>query len=251
MGFSRPDKRLPHALCGVAALCLLTIFAGGFFPLAAQDPATPVTEIAADKPSSLSVHPREYQQVGLKLVANQYNELRLDVGQAATRGIFIKAIVQLPGQPDSDPYISDNAESFLRIPILPGPQATSAALKITVLNSSKGNVAPVIVSMALSAEPVTLENTRQADALSVFGHAERLRRETGIVVRTVGMITTAKQAEAIVTEGKADMVALARAFLDNPHWGWHAAQALSADIARPVQYQRSAPKLWPGAALRG
>lgn len=177
MGFSRPDKRLPHALCGVAALCLLTIFAGGFFPLAAQDPATPVTEIAADKPSSLSVHPREYQQVGLKLVANQYNELRLDVGQAATRGIFIKAIVQLPGQPDSDPYISDNAESFLRIPILPGPQATSAALKITVLNSSKGNVAPVIVSMALSAEPVTLENTRQADALSVFGHAERLRRE--------------------------------------------------------------------------
>jgi hypothetical protein len=47
------------------------------------------------------------------------------------------------------------------------------------------------------------------------------------------------------------MVALARAFLDNPHWGWHAAQALSADVARPVQYQRSAPKLWPGAALRG
>ena len=81
--------------------------------------------------------------------------------------------------------------------------------------------------------------------------AERLRRETGIVVRTVGMITTAKQAEAIVTEGKADMVALARAFLDNPHWGWHAAQALSADVARPVQYLRSAPKLWPGAALRG
>ena len=76
--------------------------------------------------------------------------------------------------------------------------------------------------------------------------AERLRGETGIV----GMITTAKQAEAIVTEGKADMVALARAFLDNPHWGWHAAQALSADVARPVQYQRSAPKLWPGAASR-
>ena len=81
--------------------------------------------------------------------------------------------------------------------------------------------------------------------------AERLGRETGIVVRTVGMITTAKQAEAIVAEGTADMVALARAFLDNPHWGWHAAQALSAEVARPVQYLRSAPKLWPGAALRG
>jgi len=63
--------------------------------------------------------------------------------------------------------------------------------------------------------------------------------------------TCKSMTEAIVTEGKADMVALARAFLDNPHWGWHAAQALSADVARPVQYQRSAPKLWPGAALRG
>ena len=28
-------------------------------------------------------------------------------------------------------------------------------------------------------------------------------------------------------------MALARAFLDNPHWGWHAAQALSADVVRP------------------
>jgi 2,4-dienoyl-CoA reductase-like NADH-dependent reductase (Old Yellow Enzyme family) len=81
--------------------------------------------------------------------------------------------------------------------------------------------------------------------------AERLRREIGIVVRTVGMITTAKQAEAIVAEGNADMVALARAFLDNPHWAWHAAQALSAEVARPAQYLRSAPKLRSGAVLRG
>jgi 2,4-dienoyl-CoA reductase-like NADH-dependent reductase (Old Yellow Enzyme family) len=65
------------------------------------------------------------------------------------------------------------------------------------------------------------------------------------------MITNAEQAEGIIAEGKADMVALARAFLDNPHWGWHAAQALAADVARPPQYQRSAPSLWPGAALRG
>ena len=81
--------------------------------------------------------------------------------------------------------------------------------------------------------------------------AERVRREAGIATRTVGLIATPRQAEAIVAEGKADMVALARAMLDDPHWGWHAAQALSADVARPVQYLRSAPKLWPGAALRG
>ena len=81
--------------------------------------------------------------------------------------------------------------------------------------------------------------------------AERVRREAGIAVRAVGMITDAKQAEEIIADGKADMVAMARAFLDDPHWGWHAAQTLGAEVARPVQYARTAPKLWPGAALRG
>jgi 2,4-dienoyl-CoA reductase-like NADH-dependent reductase (Old Yellow Enzyme family) len=81
--------------------------------------------------------------------------------------------------------------------------------------------------------------------------AERVRRETGLAVRTVGMIVSAKQAEAVIVEGKADMIAMARAFLDDPHWGWHAAQELGADVGRPVQYARAAPKLWPGVALRG
>jgi 2,4-dienoyl-CoA reductase-like NADH-dependent reductase (Old Yellow Enzyme family) len=78
--------------------------------------------------------------------------------------------------------------------------------------------------------------------------AEQVRRETGIATRVVGLIATPRQAEALVAEGKADMVALARAMLHNPHWGWHAALDLGADVARPPQYQRTAPKLWPGAA---
>jgi 2,4-dienoyl-CoA reductase-like NADH-dependent reductase (Old Yellow Enzyme family) len=81
--------------------------------------------------------------------------------------------------------------------------------------------------------------------------AERVRREAAVPVRAVGMITNVKQAEEIIADGKADMVAMARAFLDDPHWGWHAAQTLGAEVARPVQYARTAPKLWPGAALRG
>lgn len=81
--------------------------------------------------------------------------------------------------------------------------------------------------------------------------AERVRRESGLPVRAVGMIVNAKQAEDIVGEGKADMVAMARAFLDDPHWGWHAAQTLGAEVPRPPQYARTAPKLWAGAALRG
>jgi len=59
-----------------------------------------------------------------------------------------------------------------------------------------------------------------------------------------------RDAEAIVAEGRADMVALARAFLDDPHWGWHAAQALGGEVTRPPQYQRVSPAVWPGSVLR-
>ena len=74
-------------------------------------------------------------------------------------------------------------------------------------------------------------------------------RATGIATRTVGLIVTAQQAETIVSEGKADMVALARAVLDDPHWPWHAARALGADIKRPNQYLRAASAFWPGATM--
>jgi 2,4-dienoyl-CoA reductase-like NADH-dependent reductase (Old Yellow Enzyme family) len=80
--------------------------------------------------------------------------------------------------------------------------------------------------------------------------AEKVRGEAGIATRVVGLIVTPRQAEAIVAEGKADMVALARAVLDDPHWGWHAARELGCDIKRPNQYLRSGPDLWPGVAMR-
>jgi NADPH2 dehydrogenase len=80
--------------------------------------------------------------------------------------------------------------------------------------------------------------------------AEKVRREAGIPTRAVGLIATPQQAETIVAEGKADMIALARAMLDDPRWGWHAAQALAGEVKRPPQYARAAPKLWPGAAYR-
>lgn len=77
--------------------------------------------------------------------------------------------------------------------------------------------------------------------------AERIKRESGLATMAVGMITTAGQAEAIVTEGRADMVALARVLLDDPHWGWHAAYALGAEITLPPQYRRAGLKAWTPA----
>jgi NADPH2 dehydrogenase len=80
------------------------------------------------------------------------------------------------------------------------------------------------------------------------GIAERVKREAGVPTRAVGLILDPQQAETIVASGKADMIALGRALLDDPHWGWHAAKALKAEVTRPPQYLRAGPKLWAPAA---
>jgi 2,4-dienoyl-CoA reductase-like NADH-dependent reductase (Old Yellow Enzyme family) len=69
--------------------------------------------------------------------------------------------------------------------------------------------------------------------------ASRVRRETGIVTRTVGAITEPSQAEDIVANGHADMVALARAFLADPRWVWRAAEELGAATFYPPPYERA------------
>jgi 2,4-dienoyl-CoA reductase-like NADH-dependent reductase (Old Yellow Enzyme family) len=80
--------------------------------------------------------------------------------------------------------------------------------------------------------------------------AARVKREAGIPTRTVGLIVKPEHAESIVTQGEADLVSMARCFLDDPHWGWHAAKALGVEVARPPQYQRVDPKLWAPAAAK-
>jgi NADPH2 dehydrogenase len=78
--------------------------------------------------------------------------------------------------------------------------------------------------------------------------AARVKKEASVVTRTVGMIIKPQQAEDIIANGQSDLVSMARCFLDDPHWGWHAAKALGAEVARPQQYQRAGPKLWAPAA---
>lgn len=60
-------------------------------------------------------------------------------------------------------------------------------------------------------------------------------------VIAVGLITDPAQAEAIVANGDADAVAIARAALYDPRWPWHAAAALGASVKAPPQYLRSEP----------
>ncbi|MDH4094955.1 MAG: NADH:flavin oxidoreductase/NADH oxidase [Betaproteobacteria bacterium] len=81
------------------------------------------------------------------------------------------------------------------------------------------------------------------------GFAETVKRGAGLPTMAVGLIVEPQQAEDIVASGRADMVALARGFLDNPRWVWHAAERFGAKHEYPPQYRRLHPDQWPGARL--
>ncbi|QIL74872.1 NADH:flavin oxidoreductase/NADH oxidase [Hymenobacter sp. HDW8] len=72
--------------------------------------------------------------------------------------------------------------------------------------------------------------------------AERIRQETGMPTGSVGIITTAQQAEEILASGQADLVLLAREFLRDPYFPLHAAKDLHVDLPWPVQYERAKRK---------
>ena len=69
----------------------------------------------------------------------------------------------------------------------------------------------------------------------------RANRESDVAVGTVGGVTTAEQADAIVRNERADLVLAARQFLRDPYFGLHAAADLEADLddVVPVQYRRA------------
>ncbi len=79
--------------------------------------------------------------------------------------------------------------------------------------------------------------------------AMAVREGADMPVAAVGMITEPEQAQAIVAEGKADLILLARAVLRDPYWPVRAAAALGrADAVKaPPQYERG----WNGIAKLG
>ncbi len=60
-------------------------------------------------------------------------------------------------------------------------------------------------------------------------YAEAIRAATGIPTMAVGVILDGPQAERILQSGQADLIAVGREALTDPHWALHAAQALGAD----------------------
>lgn len=69
--------------------------------------------------------------------------------------------------------------------------------------------------------------------------ASRIRREAGIATGAVGLITEPRQADAILAQGHADIVLLAREELRDPYWPRRAAKELGVEIEVPLQYRRA------------
>jgi len=71
--------------------------------------------------------------------------------------------------------------------------------------------------------------------------ASRIKKETGILTGTVGLITNAVQSETILVNEDADLILMAREILRNPYFPLEAAHDLDEEVTWPIQYDRSKP----------
>jgi NADPH2 dehydrogenase len=72
--------------------------------------------------------------------------------------------------------------------------------------------------------------------------ARQIRAASGLATTAVGLITEPHQAESVLQAGDADLIALARAFLYQPRWGWQAAAALGGEVQANPVYWRCLPR---------
>ena len=113
------------------------------------------------------------------------------------------------------------------------PDAQAFALRLKALGCdfmhvSSGGVAP--------AQKITLGPGYQVP------HASAVKAAAGLPTIAVGLITEPEQAEGILQNGDADLVAIARAILYKPRWPWEAAAALGGQVQASQPYWRCLPR---------
>ncbi len=126
------------------------------------------------------------------------------------------------------------------------PAERPVFLRLSMVDGSEGGLTEadqVAFSAALKAVGVDMvvassggmagSATNQRGPNRVYGFqvpfAERIKREAGIATMAVGLIVDGRQAEAILQEGRADLIAVGRAALEDPNWALHAKAALGVD----------------------
>jgi anthraniloyl-CoA monooxygenase len=81
-------------------------------------------------------------------------------------------------------------------------------------------------------------------------YADRIRHEAGIPVIAVGAISSYDDVNTIIRAGRADLCALARPHLWDPHWTLHAAVDQGVEVAWPPQYRSGAREPQTGKDVR-
>jgi 2,4-dienoyl-CoA reductase-like NADH-dependent reductase (Old Yellow Enzyme family) len=132
------------------------------------------------------------------------------------------------------------------------PEEKPLLVRISATDWSSGGLGPsdlVTVSLALAGLGVDLIDCSSGGATPVspprlgagyqVPFAEKIRREADVPTAAVGLITAPEQADEIVRNGRADLVALGRELLRHPHWPLDAARILNYDLDWPQQYGRA------------
>lgn len=68
--------------------------------------------------------------------------------------------------------------------------------------------------------------------------AREFKEQLGLPVIAVGKLSHPALAEATISNGDAELVAIARGMLNDPYWGLHAEKALTHKVNPPFQYSR-------------
>ena len=109
------------------------------------------------------------------------------------------------------------------------------ALGVDVVDCSAGGIAgPPSFRANDTGEPLKSGGERPPGFQVPY--AERVRRDADVATMAVGVIVAGDQAEAILQQGRADLVAIGRELMYDPFWPLKAAEALGCDADR---------KLWP------
>ncbi|HEY0223038.1 MAG TPA: NADH:flavin oxidoreductase/NADH oxidase [Pseudolabrys sp.] len=124
----------------------------------------------------------------------------------------------------------DDRPLFFRCSATDGPEGRWTMEDTVVLSRelARRGVDVITCSSGGIGGPINTEIVPRKPGYHV-AYAERVRREAGVKSVAVGLITEARQAEQILEAGQADLIALARELLYDPHWPVHAAKELGIE----------------------
>ena len=198
-----------------------------------------------------------FQQAARRAVAAGFQVLEIH----AAHGYLINQFLSPLSNQRSDAYggTPENRVRFLREVLIAVKEVIPEELPVIVRVSAEDYVAegnhPEDLAVLLNLVKdigVDLVNVSSGAVVNARIHAypgyqvrfaEIIRQLTGLPVMAGGLVTSPLMAEEILQNQRADLIFLGRELLRNPYWPLQAARELHEEVAWPLQYQRSQPKV--------